>query len=61
MTSVSPQAAAFYPPYDDAEHAAFGFTSNQSALPDGNNHHGNNILTWPFKNFRDNDIKYILK
>ena len=42
MTSVSPQAA---PSYGDAEHAAVGFTSDQLALLDGNNRHGNNILT----------------
>ena len=45
VTSVSPQATAFYPPYDDAEHAAVGFTSKQSALSDGNNRHGNNVFT----------------
>ena len=37
MTSVSPQAAAFYPHYHGAGHAAaVGFTSNQSHLPDSN-------------------------
>ena len=37
VTSVSPQPAAFYPNYHGTEHApAVKFTSNQSALPDGN-------------------------
>ena len=37
MTSVSPQPAAFYPNHCGAGHAAaVGFTTNQSALPDGN-------------------------
>ena len=37
VTSVSPQPAEFYPHYHGAGHtAAVGFTSNQSALPDGN-------------------------
>ena len=37
VTSVSLQPAAFYPNYHGAEHApAVKFTSNQSALPDGN-------------------------
>ena len=37
MTSISPQAATFYPHYHGIEHAAaVGFTSNQSHLPDGN-------------------------
>ena len=37
VTSVTPQAAAFNPNYHGAGHAsAVGFTSNQSALPDGN-------------------------
>ena len=37
MTSVSPQPAAFYPYHCGAGHAAaVGFTTNQSALPDGN-------------------------
>ena len=36
VTSISSQPAAFYPNYHGAEHtAAVGFTSNQSALPDG--------------------------
>ena len=45
ITSVSPQAAAFYPSYGDAEDAAVGFTSDQLALLDNNNRHGNNIFT----------------
>ena len=37
VTSVTPQAAAFNSNYHGAGHAgAVGFTSNQSALPDGN-------------------------
>ena len=37
MTSISPQAAMFYPNYYGAGNAAaVGFTSNQSYLPDGN-------------------------